>query len=138
MYRSGDYQDGQSGNVAGCIEVTQALPPMPDGFLSADTFFESLEKDPQAAAQLADGSRKLAELLCEAGRPVTMQQLRLRQGLSQAQLAARVNTTQNRISLIENNRTDAHFSLMVAIASALEVTLDELSRSLPKGHEADS
>ena len=51
---------------------------------------------------------------------------RLEQGLTQAQLAKQVKVTRQTIGLIEKNQYNPSLNLCIAIAKALDKTLDDL------------
>ncbi|MDM7528478.1 helix-turn-helix transcriptional regulator [Lacticaseibacillus paracasei] len=52
--------------------------------------------------------------------------LRMRQQLTQQELADAVNVTQQTINAIENNKYDPTLSLAFALAERLETTVDQL------------
>jgi transcriptional regulator with XRE-family HTH domain len=70
---------------------------------------------------LDDEARRLGRVL---------QELRLRRGLTQAQLAARVGYTQRAISDLENGNTNVHAVVLYHIAKALQVDPIELCMSV--------
>ncbi|MCY8001912.1 helix-turn-helix transcriptional regulator [Bacillus haynesii] len=51
---------------------------------------------------------------------------RIEKSLTQAQLAERVNVTRQTIGLIEKNKYNPTLQLCIAIAKALDITLDDL------------
>lgn len=51
---------------------------------------------------------------------------RIKKSLTQAQLAERVNVTRQTIGLIEKNKYNPTLQLCIAIAKALDKTLDDL------------
>lgn len=64
---------------------------------------------------------------------------RLRGRMSQAQLAEATGVTQARLSHYENGKRDVSVSTLVRIAEELEVTLGDLTGSVPRanwGHSA--
>jgi len=76
---------------------------------------------------LENARRRLAPIL-HAERSLAA--LRMRQGLSQAELATRIGTSQSRLSRIETGLDDPRFSTVVRLAKALGVDLNTLSEGL--------
>ena len=58
----------------------------------------------------------------------TLKALRLQQGLTQSQLAAKIPTSTNRICYWETGQQTPHLDLQVKCARALNVQLHELQR----------
>ncbi|MBI4696154.1 MAG: helix-turn-helix domain-containing protein [Gammaproteobacteria bacterium] len=71
------------------------------------------------AELVAEARRKLSREL-DSIEPESLASLRLAAGLSQAQLAARVGTSQPHIARIEMGKTDPGTDLIARIAEALE------------------
>lgn len=61
----------------------------------------------------------------------SLQALRLHRGLSQAQLAAQLGTSQSHIAKIEAGQVRLYLDTAIRLADALDVGLDELRRVLP-------
>jgi ribosome-binding protein aMBF1 (putative translation factor) len=101
---------------------------LPDGAREIGAYVTELEKShPERAALIAEARRKLAD-----GESGTFRSLRLRRGLSQADLAKRIGTQQSNIARIEAGREDPTMARARKIADALGVTLDELDRHLKR------
>lgn len=58
--------------------------------------------------------------------PSKMKLARIEKGLTQAELAEKVNATRQTIGLIENGKYNPSLNLCIAIAKALNKTLDDL------------
>lgn len=96
-------------------------PPLPDGFVDIDDFIEELAAEPQLATELAAGRRELAGMAFEADE-ILPSALRLRAGLSQRELAARIGTTQSCVARFEKGTTDPQLSTIDRYATALDVS----------------
>lgn len=83
------------------------------------------EADPARSALLAEARRIAAATLYE-GEPGSLAALRLRAGMSQAQLAAQAETSQSHIARIERGQNDPSTDLIVRISQALGVTPNEV------------
>jgi len=76
------------------------------------------EADPQMSARLAAARRNLAAAVLQ-DEEKTLRALRLNAGLSQDQLAARMNTAQSHIARIEQGKTDPGTDTIASLAEAL-------------------
>jgi DNA-binding XRE family transcriptional regulator len=103
--------------------------PIPPGYKTIDEIVAEYERDPAMKEELRQGRRWLAETVL-AGKPVTLGTLRLRKGLSQAQLAAAIGTQQPHIARIENGHADVRLETCRRIAQVLGVDLNTLDQAL--------
>lgn len=95
----------------------------PSGYARLSDFLADL---PQEFVQ--EGRRWLARELSQ--KEHSLRALRLERGLSQAQLADLMGTSQPHIARIENGTAQIMFDTAAKLASALGVSLDELSELL--------
>jgi transcriptional regulator with XRE-family HTH domain len=86
-----------------------------------------LERHPQRAAALAKARQRLASTLHP---PLSFAKLRMEHGLSQAELARRIGTSQSRMSRIEAGLDDPRYSTLVKISAVLGVDFNTLSKVL--------
>jgi DNA-binding XRE family transcriptional regulator len=103
--------------------------PIPPGYKTIDEIVAKYERDPAMQKELRAGRRWVADTVL-AGKPVTMRILRLRKGLSQAQLAEAIGTQQPHIARIENGQADMRLETCRRIAQALGVDLNTLDQAL--------
>jgi len=108
-----------------------AVPP---GYSTIDDVVAELESSPTMREELLDARRWVADTVL-AGKPVTMRTLRLRRGLSQAQLAEAIGTQQPHVARIENGQADMRLETCRRIAQVLGVDLNTLDEAL-QAHEA--
>lgn len=95
--------------------------PLPlQNTISLDSLLGEFESDAGMAQHMAKARQDMAATLY-ADEPDTLSALRLAAGLSQAQLAARAQTTQPYIARIERGQTDPSTDLIARIAQALGV-----------------
>lgn len=93
--------------------------PLPNT-VSLASLINEFESEPGGAAGMAQARQNLAANLY-ADEPETLSSLRLRAGLSQAQLAMRAETTQPYIAKLEAGRADPGTHMIARIAQALGV-----------------
>lgn len=86
--------------------------------ISLDSLVSEFESDSEMAKHMVKARRDIAATLY-ADEPETLSALRLAAGLSQAQLAARADTTQPYIARIERGQTDPGTDIIARIAQAL-------------------
>ena len=113
----------QTSTAAGAViraQFTSNRPlPLPST-LSLDELIAGYEADEERAKSLRDARVALAEELYRH-RPSGLSMLRMRAGLSQAQLAARAATSQAHIARIEAGKNDPGTNVVARIAAALGV-----------------
>lgn len=102
---------------------------IPAGFSTIDEVVAGFERDPALQDELLDARRWIADTVL-AGKPVTMRTLRLRKGLSQAQLAQAIGTQQPHVARIERGQADPQLDTCRRIARALGVDLNALDQAL--------
>ncbi len=95
-------------------------PTKPAGSTGIDELVAEFEADPEMAPLLAEARRAIAHEWYSDGAP-TLARLRLEAGLSQAQLAGRVATSQSHVARIELGQVDPSTDLIARIATALAV-----------------
>jgi DNA-binding XRE family transcriptional regulator len=83
------------------------------------------ERDPKRAVALARARQRLAKKL-EGASSFSLTALRLSKGVSQAKLAAMIDTQQPAIARIEKGDVDLMFSTIEKIAKALDVSIGEV------------
>jgi DNA-binding XRE family transcriptional regulator len=103
--------------------------PIPRGYKSIDEIVAEFERDPAMKEELRNARRWVADTVL-AGKPVTMRTLRLRKGLSQAQLAEAIGTQQPHVARIEGGQADLRLDTCRRIASALGIDLNTLDQAL--------
>ena len=113
--------------------VEQELTPrhlVPEGFLSADDLVESFRREIPDADSLLEIARKdIADNYYSDINSFTS--LRLKAGLSQRKLSAIVGTSQAHISKIEQGKNDPTLSTLRKLASAMQITIAELTEVMP-------
>lgn len=87
--------------------------------------------NPEAAAELKEARRWVANEIY-TNEPDSLQALRLKLGLSQAELAKLANTTQARVSRIENGEELPRFDTMKRLTIALQIDMNTLSSAIEK------
>lgn len=100
-------------------------PPAPTpkarpGFRTIEDLVREREATPDGRAGMAEARADLAAHLRSRNLPLSLNQLRLARGLSQAQLADRMGTSQPHIARIESGREDVQVSTLFKVAEALE------------------
>ncbi len=103
--------------------------PVPPGYRTIDEVVAKFERDPVMRQELPDARRWVADTVL-AGKPVTMRTLRLRKGLSQAQLAEAIGTQQPHVARIESGQADLRLETCRRIARVLGVDLNTLDQAL--------
>src|SRR3990172_5617523 len=86
--------------------------------ISLDSLVSEFESDSEMAKHMVKARRDIAATLY-ADEPETLSALRLAAGLSQAQLAARADTTQPYIARVERGQTDPGTDMRARSAQAL-------------------
>jgi DNA-binding XRE family transcriptional regulator len=103
--------------------------PISKGYTTIDDVVAEFERDPAAKEELRRGRQWVAETVL-GGQPTSLRVLRLRKGMSQAQLAEAIGTQQPHIARIERGQADLLLDTCRRIAQALEVDLNTLDRAL--------
>lgn len=102
-------------------EFSNSATPVDDGNISVDTLVAAIQsKRPGVASKLEDARKALAEKLY-VDEPDVFSALRLKLGLSQAELARRAHTQQPYIARIEAGVTDPGTDSIANLAAALNV-----------------
>lgn len=117
------------------IAPTPVEAPIPPGYTTIDEIVAKFERDPAMREELLDARRWVADTVL-AGKPVTMRTLRLRRGLSQAQLAEAIGTQQPHVARIERGQADPQLDTCRRIAHALGVDLNMLDQALQGAADA--
>lgn len=111
------------------IAPASAEAPIPPGYKTIEEIVAKFERDPAMQEELLDARRWLADTVF-AGKPVTLRTLRLRKGLSQAQLAEAIGTQQPHVTRIERGQADPQLDTCRRLARALGVDLNTLDQAL--------
>lgn len=122
-------------NVVHFLVHPQQDEPIPAGYTTIDDVVAEFERDPAMQEELLDARRWVADTVL-AGKPVTMRTLRLRKGLSQAQLAEAIGTQQPHVARIEGGQADLRLETCRRIASALGIDLNTLDQALLNAADA--
>lgn len=106
-----------------------AEAPISSGYKTIDQVIAEFERDPVAKEELRRGRQWVAETVL-AGQPQSLRVLRLRKGMSQAQLAEAIGTQQPHIARIERGQADVRLETCRRIAQVLGVDLNTLDQAL--------
>lgn len=79
-------------------------------------------KSPEFVEHLKQARRKLVDTIYSEEKETSLSALRLKAGLSQAELAEKINTSQSYIARIENGITDPGTALVVKLAQAINTS----------------
>jgi helix-turn-helix protein len=109
---------------------------LPEGFAPLDTVVGKYEADPKRKAAL-DKARKWLAKSFASTESESLRVLRLRKGLSQADVASRAKTTQAQIARIESGQQDVQVGSLVRIAGALGIEPLEAIKSFLVYRKAD-
>lgn len=104
-------------------------PALPDGFVSLEDLLAEVAAEPAAQPLLEDAQRWLGETL-QAEEGVTLRTLRLRRGLSQAQLAAMLGMQQPNVARMERGQDNMVLATCRRLAEALGVDLNTLDAAV--------
>jgi len=103
----------------------------PAGFVSIENAIQRWESVPGRVERMQQARLRMAGRLAQTGAgTLTVQQLRLRAGLSQSALAAAIKTSQPHLSLIEQGNSEVKFGTLIKLRDALNCSLDELAAAL--------
>lgn len=119
--------EASSNGIVYQLETAVLHPPQPTGWRDIHERLAALEQDPRRAAALARARQRLASTLHPAP---SLAHLRMAQGLSQAELARRIGTSQSRLSRIEAGLDDPRYSTLTKISAVLGVDLNTLAEAL--------
>jgi DNA-binding XRE family transcriptional regulator len=109
------------------LEAAVIHPPQRAGWRDIRDRAAESEQNPKRAAALARARQRLANELYP--RP-SLSALRLQRGLSQAEMARRIGTSQSHLSRIESGQEDPRRTTLVKIARELGETLDVVSNAI--------
>lgn len=97
-------------------------PAILQGGTEAGEYFERRNSDPLRATRLNKARKKLGHALeTKAGQTTSLVALRMKAGLSQSELAKRMNTQQPSVARWERAPESMSFSTIEALAVALQV-----------------
>jgi DNA-binding XRE family transcriptional regulator len=111
------------------LVIPQQDEPIPAGYTTIDDVVAEFERDPAMHEELLDARRWIADTVL-AGKSVSLRTLRLRKGMSQAQLAAAIGTQQPHVVRIERGQADPQLDTCRRLAHALGVDLNTLDQAL--------
>ena len=111
------------------IAPAPAEAPVPPGYTTIDEIVAKFDRDPALKQEMRSARRWVADTVL-AGKPVALRTLRLRMGLSQAQLAEAIGTQQPHVARIEGGQADLRLETCRRIAEALDVDLNTLDLAL--------
>lgn len=109
------------------FEAAVIHPPQRPDWRGIHERTAELEKNPRRAAALARARQRLSGELFER---TNLAALRLRHGLSQAQLAERIGTSQSHLSRIESGLDDPRHSTLLKLVDALGEPIETVSRAI--------
>ncbi len=104
---------------------------IPAGYQSLDSVAAEFECEPAMRDEFRQARSWVADTVL-AREPLTLRMLRLRKGLSQAQLAEVIGTRQPYIARIEGGGADIRLDTCRRLAVALDVDLNTLDLALQK------
>ncbi|WP_233490125.1 helix-turn-helix domain-containing protein [Thiocapsa marina] len=117
------------------LEASFVHPPQPSGYRSIEERLAEAETNPKRSRALANARGRLAKTLYPDG---SLAALRMREGLSQKELAQRIGTSQSRLSRIEAGLDDPLLSTARKLADALSVDLNTISDAVAAKREKQS
>ena len=125
-----------AGNIIFCEFRQGPSPVVPDAAVDIDKFISDLEKDPESRGLIAQGRQWISRELYE-DQPRSLKYLRLAKGLSQAQLASLVGTSQSHIARLESGTTEPQVSTVLKLADALAMEANELFLAFAESIDVD-
>lgn len=102
--------------------------PLPNGFRRLDDIVSGHEKDMNKRRGLAEARKRLASRY--PGKLSRFTDLRLKQGLSQRELADLVGTSQSHVARIEAGSEDIRLSTLRKLAKVLNTSVGEIAETL--------
>ena len=112
-----------------CVEVEACPDPAGSSVDIDDLVAEFQRQSPQGRTAMHEGRQWVAQHVYPESR-LTLAQLRLQKGWSQAELAKRAATSQSYVARLEQGQIDPQVSTVRKIANALEVPLEVLAQTL--------
>lgn len=98
-----------------------------------------VEANPRRKAALENARKKYSTWLDNESIPgVGLASLRLAAGISQAELARRLNMAQPNVSRLERGAGDPHFSTIKSLATALNVSIDRVVSAIEDSMKSDN
>ena len=119
----------QPAQVLSFVAPAPPAAPIPRGYETIDEIVAKFDRDPKMQKAMLEARRWVADTVL-AGRPVTLRTLRLRKGMSQAQLAEAIGTQQPHVARIENGQADLRLETCRRIAGVLGIDLNTLDQAL--------
>ena len=113
------------------INLDSVKLPMPAGYESLEDVIAEFERDPEFRKEMRNARAWMADTVMR-GEAITLRTLRLRQGMSQAQLAESIGTQQPHIARIERGHTDLRLETCRKLAVSLGVDLNTLDQALQR------
>lgn len=111
-----------------------AARPLPrPNSIALDDLVAETERDAARAAALAEARKEVGAALF-GGQPAGLAALRMRSGLSQATLAARVGSSQAHIARIESGKNDPGTQLIARISAVLQMEEVDVFRAIRVDH----
>ena len=120
------------------LDTLAGDPAILNGGTEAGEFFARRSLDPARAKRLATARKKLGQALQATHGPRTgLVALRMKAGLSQTQLAQRMQTQQPSVARWERSPKTMSFQNMQALASALGVPAGEVFSAIEEQHDTE-
>lgn len=114
-------------------------PAILNGGTEAGEFFARRSRDPARAARLASARKKLGQALeATHGQRTGLVALRMKAGLSQTELAQRMQTQQPSVARWERSPKTISFQNMEAMAAALGVSAVEVFTAIQEQREIEN
>lgn len=111
------------------IRVNPAeILPAREKISSIDSFISELTADLDLAEEMKSARAWVADNFYDEA--TTLKSLRLKAGLSQAQLAKALETSQPQVAKLEKGGVDPQLSTLKKLASALGVSIDQVAEAL--------
>ena len=107
------------------LQIPESNVELPHGFTRIGDYVSGLESSPEGAAHVQRARGRLATIV-QGGDSPTLRTMRLALGLSQAQLAAKVGTSQPQIARIETGSHDPTYDTFARFARALGADVTEI------------